>query len=253
MSSEKSKILTRFIIAFLPIFLLERIFMSSRTTKILKLVIVVLLPIFLIVAAVQILTTDQYLALEYGKASFPPDPFGFTQQERLDLASADIHYVRGHLPGNALSNQTLDGVSVYNSREVSHMADVRAVFQAIFRMWQFAWILLLLVGLTLWLKSEQRTLASAIRWGGLLTSGVIVFIGLFAVLAWQSWFSTFHLFFFKPGSWLFSYSDTLIRLFPVEFWFDATLTISFLSFVGALLFVWLGWRWQKVMIERPSV
>jgi uncharacterized membrane protein len=68
---------------------------------------------------------------------------------------------------------------------------------------------------------------------------------LLAVFAWQFWFNTFHLIFFKPGSWLFSYSDTLIRLFPVEFWFDATLTISSFSFASGLLFVLLGWRWQK--------
>jgi len=92
---------------------------------------------------------------------------------------------------------------------------------------------------------------AAIQSGGLLTSGLILAIGLLAVFAWQFWFQTFHLFFFKPGSWLFSYSDTLIRLFPLKFWFDATLAISLFSFAGGLLLVWLSWHWQKVMIERP--
>ncbi len=242
MSDRRTKILTLLIIMFLPFFLLERIFMSSRTTKALKMFIIVLLPIFLTVTAVQVLTTDQYLAFEYDKSGFPPDSFGFTQQQRFELASSDIHYVRAHLPNNGLSNQILNGAPVYNAREVSHMADVRAVFQAVFRVWQISLILLLLIGFILWQKRERRALGSAIQWGGLLTSGVIVFIGLFAVFAWQSWFSTFHLFFFKPGSWLFSYSDTLIRLFPVEFWFDATLTISALSLVGGLLLALFGWR-----------
>jgi len=45
---------------------------------------------------------------------------------------------------------------------------------------------------------------------------------------------------------LFSYSDTLIRLFPVEFWFDATLTISVLSLAGGLLLALIGWRWRQI-------
>jgi integral membrane protein (TIGR01906 family) len=212
---------------------------------------VLLLPIFLILTTVQILTTDQYLAFEYGKASFPPDPFGFTQQQRFDLASFDIHYVRAHLPSNVLAIQKLNGAPIYNSQEVSHMADVRAVFQGVFRVWQLGFMPLLLLGFVLWQKRDQRTLGSAFQWGGLLTAGVIAFIGLFAVFAWQSWFSTFHLFFFKPGSWLFSYSDTLIRLFPAEFWFDATLTISLLNLIGGWLVAIIGWR-MRIAINEPS-
>jgi integral membrane protein (TIGR01906 family) len=224
--------------------------MSSRRTKILKLFIIVLIPILIIITAVHLLATDQYLAFEYSKASFPPDRFGFTQQQRFDLASSDIHYVRAHLPGNALSEQTLNGAPVYNPREVSHMSDVRAVFQRIFQVWQVTFILLILMGFILWQKRERQMLGSAIQWGGLLTAGIITSVGLFAVFAWQSWFSTFHLFFFESGSWLFSYSDTLIRLFPVEFWFDATLTISILSLAGGLVLALLGWQGKRVPLEK---
>ena len=199
--------------------------MPSRLTKILKLLIILLITIFIFGGAVRLLATDPYLAFEYDKASFPPDPFGYTQQERFDLASSNIHYVRAHLPSDVLSNQILNGAPVYNPREVSHMADVQAVFQSVSRVWQAVFILLLLMGLILWQQGERQTLASAIQSGGLLTSGVILTIALLALFAWQFWFETFHLFFFKPGSWLFSYSDTLIRLFPVEFWFDGTLKI----------------------------
>ncbi|RPJ24437.1 MAG: DUF1461 domain-containing protein [Chloroflexi bacterium] len=100
-------------------------------------------------------------------------------------------------------------------------------------------------------KEERYALASAVRAGGLLTSGIIISIALLAVFAWQFWFNTFHLFFFKPGSWLFSYSDTLIRLFPVQFWFDATLTISVLSLIGGLLMAHAGSRWQ-IPIEKAE-
>ena len=197
------------------------------------------------------LATDPYLAFEYGKASFPPDSFGYTQEERFDLASSNIHYVRAHLPSDALSNQTLNGAPVYNPREVLHMVDVQAVFQSVLRVWLATFILLILLGFVLWKTGERKALASAIQSGGLLTSGIILSIALLAIFGWQFWFETFHLFFFKPGSWLFSYSDALIRLFPINFWFDATLTISILSLIGGLIMALIGWQWW-ISMEKAT-
>ncbi|MBM3180313.1 MAG: TIGR01906 family membrane protein [Chloroflexi bacterium] len=225
--------------------------MPNRLTQILKLLIISLITIFIVGGAVQILATDSYLAFEYGKASFPPDSFGFTQQERFDLASSNIHYVRAHLPSDALSIQTLNGAPVYNPREVMHMADVQAVFQSVLRVWLATFILLILLGFVLWKSGERKALASAIQSGGLLTSGLILTIALLALFAWQFWFETFHLFFFKPGSWLFSYSDALIRLFPINFWFDATLTISILSLIGGLIMALIGWQWW-ISMEKAT-
>lgn len=225
--------------------------MPGRLTQILKLLTIVLVTIFIVGSAIQLLATDSYLAFEYGKASFPPDPFGYTQQQRFILASTNIHYVRAHLPNDELSKQTLNGVPVFTSREVSHMADVQAVFQSVLRVWQAAFILLISLSFILWKKGERKALASAIQSGGLLTSGLILSIALLAIFGWQFWFETFHLFFFKPGSWLFSYSDALIRLFPINFWFDATLTISILSLIGGLITALIGWQWW-ISMEKAT-
>jgi integral membrane protein (TIGR01906 family) len=214
--------------------------MSHRTTKILKLCFTLLVPILIITAAVRLLATDQYLAFEYAKADFPPDSYGFTSQQRFILASTNIHYVRAHLPNDELAKQTLYGVPVYNSREVSHMADVRSVFQSVQVDGKLAFILLVLTGFLLWKREGWQTLASGLQWGGLRTCGIVLFIGLTAIAAWQSWFNTFHLLFFKPGSWLFLYTDTLIRLFPEKFWFDSALAISAFASVGGVLTAMLG-------------
>lgn len=221
--------------------------MQTSFTKALRLLIIVLIPVLIILTAASFLATDRYLAFEYGKASFPPDTFGFTPQLRFVLASSNIHYVRAHLPSNELSKQNLNGTPVYNPREVSHMANVQAVFQSVMRVWQAVAILLILFGLILSHRGERKSLASALQSGGLITSAIVLVIALLGLFAWEFWFNTFHLFFFEPGSWLFSYSDTLIRLFPVEFWLDATLTISILSLAGGLLLALAGWRWQLVL------
>jgi integral membrane protein (TIGR01906 family) len=249
MSSRRDKILKLFVIVFLPFFLLERIFMFGPAIKVLRLFIMMLMPILITVAAARFLATDQYLTLEYGKVNFPPDLYGFTPEQRFELASTNLHYVRAHLPADTLTVQNLDGTAIYNPREITHMAEVRSVFQAILRVWQLAFVLLVIVGFAFWYMGERTALASAIQSGGLLTSGIVLTIALLAIFSWQVWFKTFHLFFFQPGSWVFSYSDTLIRLFPVKFWFDATLTISILSVIGGLIAAFIG-RQLRIKLQR---
>lgn len=219
--------------------------MPKQLTKFLQLFFMLLVPVVIVGGAVNALTTDTFLALEYSRNSFPPDSFGLTRPQRFVLASTNIHYVRAHLPNDELAKQIQDGIPVYNEREVVHMADVQRVFQGVFRAWQIGVILQSILGLLLWLTGRQKALAPAVKGGGMLTSGMILSIALLAVFAWQFWFENFHLLFFTPGSWTFSYTDTLIRLFPVEFWFDATLTISILSFVGGMVLVLFGRRWEK--------
>ena len=226
--------------------------MSNRTTKILKSFFTLLTPILLITATVRLLTTDQYLAFEYSKPGFPKDELGFADRQRFILASTNIHYVLAHLPNDELSKQSLNGIPVYSPREVSHMADVREVFRWILLVGHVAFLLLVLIALFLWRKGERQALGSGIQTGGLLTSAIIFFIGLSAIFAWQAWFNTFHLLFFKSGSWLFSYSDTLIRLFPVEFWFDATMTISILSLLGGITMALVGRQWRIALIRIPQ-
>ena len=224
--------------------------MPNFILKLLRILLVSLIPVILILGSARLLATDTYLGFEYGKTSFPPDLYGFTPQQRFNLASTNIHYVRAHLPGDALARQTLNGVSVYNEREVTHMADVQAVFQIILRIWQTAFILLLLLAVVLIKNRERKMLISAIQWGGLITAGIIFTIALLAIFAWQTWFDLFHRFLFVPGSWLFSYTDTLIRLFPIQFWFDATLTISVLAFVGGMLLAFIGWRGKILLVQQ---
>ena len=227
--------------------------MPNILTKLLKMLLVLLIPILVILGSARLLATDTYLAFEYGKTSFPPDVYGFTPQQRFELASVNVHYVRAHLPDDALATHKLDGTLVYNPREVSHMADVQSVFQTILRVWQVAFVLLLLLGFIFWETGEHSQFATAIQSGGLLTSSIILTIALLAIFAWQFWFNIFHLFFFQPGSWLFSYSDTLIRLFPVKFWFDATLTISALSIMGGLSLAWMGRQWRRSLQKSPYI
>ena len=217
--------------------------MSTPLARFLQILITLLVPVLLVLGSVRLLITDQYLAFEYGKASFPADPFGFDRSQRLAYASVNFRYVRENQPIDALARLRLGDQLIYNARELKHMQDVQKAYQMAMRIWHFALGISLLAGLALaWQVETRPALLTALQVGGLLTAGMIAVIGFLAIVAWRVWFVAFHQVFFLPGTWSFNTSDTLIRLFPEKFWFDGALTISGLGLAGGLLLALAGWR-----------
>jgi integral membrane protein (TIGR01906 family) len=226
--------------------------LSRAAVRLLQIFIIGMLPFILVLGAVQILVTDQYLAIEYGKRTFPPDPYGLSQAQRLEYASANFRFVREAQPLAALAGQQLAGQPAYNERELGHMQDVQTVFQASAWIWQVALILTLLLAFTLGWRAETRpALAAALKAGGLLSAALVGTLGLLALVAWQVWFMAFHQVFFAAGTWTFEYSDILIRLFPNRFWFDAALSIAGLTTGAGLLVSSSAW-WLGRPARRPA-
>jgi uncharacterized membrane protein len=58
-----------------------------------------------------------------------------------------------------------------------------------------------------------------------------------------SFFTAFHHLFFTGDSWLFLFSDTLIRLFPIRFWQDAFLFAAIIALGGGVA---LGLGFRKI-------
>jgi integral membrane protein (TIGR01906 family) len=220
--------------------------MSVALPRFLQILITLLLPVVLVLGSIRLLVTDRYQAFEYGKTSFPADPFGFDQSQRLEYASTNFRYVRENQPVGVLASQKLGEQLLYNARELNHMQDVQSVYQAAMWVWRSALVLSLLAVLALvWQAESRQALFAALQAGGLLAVGLISAVGALAIAAWRVWFVAFHQVFFAPGTWTFNTSDTLIRLFPEKFWFDAVLTISGLSLAGGLLLALVGWRFKR--------
>ena len=232
---------------------MPKVTLSRTTIGIVQALIVIALLLIIVLGAVQVLTLDQYVGLEYGKTDFPPDPFGFSADQRLAYATTNFRFVREAQPLSALAEQKLDGQPAYTTRELEHMQDVQSVYQASAQIWQSALVLTLLLSFTLGWQAETRpALATAAKVGGLATAGLVGVIGLLAVVAWQFWFVAFHQVFFAAGTWSFEYSDTLIRLFPERFWLDAALTITGLSLTGGLAVATVS-CWYLRRTPRPLV
>ena len=227
--------------------------MNSLYTRFLQSLIIVLLPVLLVIGSVRLLNTDEYLTFEYGKTSFPADPFGFDRSQRVAYAGVNFRYVRGNQPIDALAKLRLGDQLIYNARELKHMQDVQKTYQMTTRIWHFALGITLLAGLALAREVETRpALLAALQAGGLLAVGLIAVTGVLALIAWRFWFVAFHQVFFAPGTWSFNNSDTLIRLFPEKFWFDAALTISGISLAGGLSLALIGWWLRPYQSSVPA-
>ena len=87
------------------------------------------------------------------------------------------------------------------------------------------------VALTLsWRQPEQRARAFlAISRGCFGFIALMAALGLVAYASFGVFFTAFHHLLFEGDTWLFSPYDTLIQLFPVEFWMDATWLMALLT------------------------
>jgi integral membrane protein (TIGR01906 family) len=205
--------------------------------------IIALVPFALVGLGVRALLTPAFLQFEYHLPNFPPDDYGFTTADRLHWGTYGITYLTNDADISYLGSLTFpDGSAVFNPRELSHMRDVKAVTQRLLRIWWLILGVIGLLGVLAWLTRTWPAFLAALRAGGRLTLILALALGLVGTvggagsgdLFWQ-FFSDFHHLFFSGNSWLFSFSDTLIRLYPIRFWEDAVLYIGIVTALGAAL------------------
>ncbi len=208
----------------------------SSVKALLRWLILVSVPVVLTMALVRLLTMPWFPAWVYQRPGFPDDPFGMSSVERLRLARQTIRFLNTPWSTDLLEELRLpDGRLAYNERELVHMQDVKAVYNALTGL-AFALLMLsVAAGLILARLGEDCAVWLALCQGGGLSLTILVSLGVWMVAGFDSFFTLFHDLFFEPGTWLFSYSDTLIRLFPIQLWQTAGFLVaggvSFLSLV----------------------
>jgi len=213
-----------------------------KMTVILSGLVALLVPLALIGLGLRVLLTPLFLQIEYNMPYFPSDTYGFTKEDRLKWAPYALDYLVNSADISYLSDLTFeDGSPLYNERELSHMKDVKRVTKAALILWYV--VLAVLLGLAVWSKFghwEQAYRQGLMR-GGWLMVGLAVTIGLIVVIGiainpnvFWNFFVGFHKLFFEGDTWLFLFSDTLIRLFPIRFWQDAFLLAAITALGGGI-------------------
>lgn len=225
-----------------------------RPATILYGIIAINLPILLILLSVRLVMTPLFLQFEYTRSGFPDDIYGFTTEDRLQYGPLGVEYLLNNesidflkeqrLPiekcWNPPSSATTD-CAMFNSLELRHMEDVKIVTSTAFIISVIVGVVTITAGLWM-LKTNPQQLWRALFSGSMLTLAIIIGIVVIAVAMWQRFFDLFHELLFEDGTWQFFYSDTLIRLYPEQFWFDAALTIGAITVTGAILIATMAWR-----------
>ena len=208
--------------------------------SILSWLVAILVPIALIGLGLRVLLTHTFLQIEYNMPYFPPDQYGFSKEDRLKWAPYALDYLVNSADISYLGNLAFDdGNPLYNERELSHMADVKRVTQGALNLWYISLAVLVILGGWSWREGWMQAYRLGLMRGGWLmiwlagAIGVIVIIGIVInPNVFYSFFVGFHALFFEGDSWLFLYSDTLIRLFPLRFWQDAFLYAAVIALGG---------------------
>jgi len=177
-------------------------------------------PVLFIGIPIKMAFTHWFVEFEYLRRDLPPDPYGLDTETRLRLAILGLEAVLSDEGMRRFKEARLpDGRKAFTDREIKHMEDVKrvlSIFNGLFYISLGIWI----AGIVI-----KRNL----RWIGTLlisTTSLTLLIALFSLAIslydYNLAFEVFHNYVFDPYSWRFSYSDTLLRVYPMRFWFEAT-------------------------------
>ncbi len=211
----------------------------------LSVLVALLSPLVLLFLALRLLLTPLFLEIEYRLPGFPPDEYGFTFTERLHYARLALQYLLNDAPVSFLSDLTFpDNSPLYTSRELAHMNDVRQVVRLALWIGGLALVMWVALGLLAVWRKVWSAYRRGLLWGGWVSLGLVVLLGLGGAISFWQFFTLFHALFFEGDSWLFLYSDTLIRLFPMRFWQDAFLFAGLLVLGGGIGLILLNRSWR---------
>lgn len=201
-------------------------------------------PLLLVTASLQIVVQNPWL-YQYGFRAYNiPEVTGIAYEQLLSAAEQTRAYFRSEdEPLRVTVEKDGKPIELYNAKEVQHMADVKVLMQRadFVREMSFSFLLGLL-GLGLWIRKAPffADMLDVMMWGGVLTVGLMLGVGISALVGFEQIFLQFHYLSFSNNLWLLDPTrDYLIMMYPQGFFRDATIAIGGLTLLLALL-CWFG-------------
>jgi integral membrane protein (TIGR01906 family) len=217
---------------------------------VLGLLVTLIVPFVLLFSSIRVLLTPLYVELEYSMPGFPEDSYGMTLPERRANANVALAYLLNDQGKSFLGDQQFaDGSPMYNERELGHMADVKTLTRIVLNVWLGLLVLLVAVDFAALRFGWWEQFRAWMVRGAQLTIGLIITALVFVALSFNALFTGFHHLFFEGDTWLFSYSDTLIRLFPIRFWQDVFIALGVLTLAGAG-FIWWVFSKKRMKVKK---
>jgi integral membrane protein (TIGR01906 family) len=214
--------------------------------RVCAILLILCLPWFLALTSLLPLLSPAFLAFQYARSDVPPST-KFSPQERQEYAEAAAHYLVSREGIEYLADLTgPDGSALFNERELTHMVDVKVLLGKAMTL-NLALALLLLASAGILLASkETRDRTPGYLLAGSLVAPTLAITALVVVpLQFQWFFVEFHHVFFEGETWLFPRSDTLIQLFPEQFWFNALQAWLLLVVAESVVLAIAAYVWRR--------
>lgn len=126
---------------------------------------------------------------------------------------------------------------LFNRREILHMQDVKRLIWGVYAIGAVSALYLagmIALGLARHRRAFPLRLARLSLRGSALTLGLVLAVGLVALVGFDTLFWWFHVVSFANDFWrLDPATDYLVMIFPQGFWFDATMRVATLTIIGA--------------------
>ncbi len=204
--------------------------------------LILALPLLLITASIGFAVNSQWL-YQYGFEKYNVGQTTGLDSAQLEAtASGLISYLNSAEDTISLTViKNGQPFILFNEQEIAHLRDVKGLI------WLDYWMLLGsasyalgYAGITLYRKKYRR-LARGLVGGGSITLGLILVLGLAAIMDFDQFFLQFHLISFANDLWLLDPArDYLIMLFPRGFWVDVARIVALIASGLALVLAGAG-------------
>lgn len=128
-------------------------------------------------------------------------------------------------------------LQIFGSQTVSHMADVKALFQRARHLGRLCTVFAALVVLLYLSRKEAEPLCRLIRSAASLMLAAISAFGAVFALSFRGAFITLHRLFFSNNDWLFSPYDYIVLILPDGFFYDFIAVVCIVVIIAAVLLV----------------
>ena len=135
------------------------------------------------------------------------------------------------------------GAPALDEFERGHMGDVSGLVRLLGLVALAAAAIGLLAGRAL--RGRPRAIGGALLGGAAIVGTAAVLIALFFAVAFDAAFLAFHRIFFREGTYLFGPDSNLIRFFPEQLWYEASLAAGTLIVLSAAAVAFAGWRLMR--------
>ncbi len=209
--------------------------------RVMQVLLAICYPFVLLVLAIRLITTPLFLWAEYYRPGFPADSFGFSTDDRMTYGSYVVDYLLNFSGPRFLGDLVKPGGrALFNAGEVSHMADVKSVISMAFVVGAVLAVVMV-IGIIYLMRRSTGGVRRGLFAGSIVTLVLVIGLAVLAFMGWETFFADFHKIFFKNGTWTFYLDDSLIRLFPEQFWTDSSLLIGVVVFFVSTLTLAFTW------------